>query len=41
LAHFRQRNHSAAFWREVAVLYPDWEKIRGELRQNGRLYFLF
>lgn len=41
LAHFRQRNHSAAFWREVAALYPDWEKIRVELRQNGRLYFQF
>lgn len=41
LAHFRQRNHSSAFWREVAVLYPGWEKIRGELRQNGRLYFQF
>jgi predicted metal-dependent hydrolase len=41
LAHFRQRNHSAAFWREVAVLFPDWKKIRAELRQNGRLYFQF
>lgn len=41
LAHFRQRNHSQAFWREVEVLFPDWKRIRGELRQNGRLYFQF
>jgi predicted metal-dependent hydrolase len=41
LAHFRQRNHSAAFWREVEALFPDWNKVRGDLRQNGRLYFQF
>lgn len=41
LAHFRQRNHSPAFWREVAALFPDWQRVRGELRQNGRLYFQF
>ncbi len=41
LAHFKQRNHSPAFWREVGILFPDWKKIRGELRQNGRLYFQF
>lgn len=41
LAHFRQRNHSAAFWREVATLFPEWQKSRDELRQNGRHYFQF
>ena len=41
LAHFRQRNHSAAFWREVEVLFPNWKKVRGELRQNGHRYFQF
>jgi predicted metal-dependent hydrolase len=41
LAHFRQRNHSPAFWREVETLFPDWKKVRGELRQHGRLYFQF
>lgn len=41
LAHFRQRNHSKAFWREVEALFPDWKKVRAELRQNGRLYFQF
>lgn len=41
LAHFRQRNHSPAFWREVEALFPAWKKVRGELRQNGRLYFQF
>lgn len=41
LAHFRQRNHSPAFWREVELLYPDWRRARAELRQNGRRYFQF
>ncbi len=41
LAHFRQRNHSPAFWREVAVLCPDHEAARRLLRQNGQLYFRF
>jgi len=34
-------HHSPAFWREVEALFPDWKKVRGELRQNGRLYFQF
>ena len=41
LAHFRQRNHSPAFWREVALLFPEWKQVRGELRLDGRLYFQF
>lgn len=41
LAHFKQRNHSPEFWREVETLFPDWKKVRAELRQNGRLYFQF
>lgn len=41
LAHFRQRNHSPAFWREVAALYPDYLSIRARLRANGRRYFEF
>lgn len=41
LAHFRQRNHSADFWREVAALYPEYGAARRLLRQNGRLYFQF
>ena len=41
LAHFRQRNHSPAFWREVEALFPDWKNVRGELRQDGRHYFQF
>lgn len=41
LAHFRWRDHSPAFWREVETLYPEWETIRRRLRQNGPLYFLF
>jgi len=41
LAHFRRRDHSPAFWREVETLYPEWETVRRRLRQNGPLYFLF
>ena len=41
LAHFRQRNHSAAFWREVAILFPDYARVRAQLKQNGRGYFAF
>lgn len=41
LAHFRQRNHSAAFWREVAVLCPDYARLRACLRHAGRGYFAF
>ena len=41
LAHFRQRNHSPAFWREVATLFPDYLRVRAKLRQQGRLYFAF
>ncbi len=41
LAHFRQRDHSPAFWREVERLYPDWRAARRGLRVNGRRYFEF
>jgi predicted metal-dependent hydrolase len=41
LAHFRQRNHSPAFWLEVAALYPDYLAARARLRRQGRLYFAF
>jgi hypothetical protein len=41
LAHFRQRNHSAAFWREVAILFPEYLRVRASLRREGRRYFEF
>lgn len=41
LAHFRQRDHSPAFWREVATLFPAWETARRELRDNTWRYFQF
>lgn len=41
LAHFRQRNHSPAFWREVEALFPAWATVRRRLRENGRVYFQF
>ena len=41
LAHQLVPNHSAAFWREVAALYPDHETGKNRLRENGRRYFQF
>jgi len=41
LAHFRQRNHSPAFWREVALMFPDYTRVRARLRQAGQVYFAF
>lgn len=41
LAHFRQRNHSPAFWREVEILCPGYEAARRSLRANSRHYFQF
>lgn len=39
LAHFRQRNHSPAFWREVERLYPDWREARRALRHSQHACF--
>ncbi len=41
LAHFKQRNHSPAFWREVGVLFPDYPGVREALRRQGSGYFDF
>ncbi|MBX6391849.1 MAG: M48 family metallopeptidase [Burkholderiales bacterium] len=37
LAHLRHMNHSPAFWREVARLYPDYQRAREALRTRGHL----
>lgn len=41
LAHFRQRNHSPAFWRVVESLCPGHALARARLRENGRSLFEF
>lgn len=41
LAHFRRRDHSAAFWRAVGILYPDYEAMRERLRVNAAHYLAF
>jgi predicted metal-dependent hydrolase len=33
LAHLQEMNHSAAFWRVVGRVCPDYAKVRGELRK--------
>lgn len=41
LAHFRRRDHSAAFWREVASLCPEYVEMRDRLRHDGHRYLEF
>jgi hypothetical protein len=33
LAHLREMNHSASFWRVVESVFPEYAKVRSELRQ--------
>jgi predicted metal-dependent hydrolase len=37
LAHLRVKNHSPAFWQEVAHLMPDYAPRKQWLKINGRL----
>lgn len=41
LAHFRHRNHSAAYWREVARISPGFEAARARLLERGAAYMAF
>lgn len=41
LAHFRHRDHSPAFWKEVARLCPGHAQARAGLRANARRHFEF
>lgn len=34
IAHLREMNHSAAFWRELGRILPEFEKARDALRQH-------
>ncbi len=40
LAHLRVKNHSAAFWAEVAKMMPDYKIRRDWLKKNGRALIL-
>lgn len=41
LAHIKHLDHSAAFWRVVSVLYPEYQASRAALRKHGTLYHAF
>ena len=41
LAHTKHKNHSAAFWAEVAKHVPDWKDKRKWLKQRGALMKIF
>lgn len=41
LAHFRHRDHSPAYWREVARLCPDFRTGRARLRAESARYLAF
>lgn len=41
LAHLRHLDHSAAFWRVVDSLYPDYQSAQKALRKSGMLYHTF
>lgn len=38
LCHLKELNHSAAFWREVEKIVPDYKERRAELNRNSCLY---
>lgn len=41
LAHTKHKNHSAAFWKEVARYEPDWKEKRRWLKLHGGLMEVF
>lgn len=41
LAHTKHKNHSTAFWAEVAKHQPDWKEKRNWLKRHGVLMHVF
>ena len=41
LAHLIELNHSPAFWQVVARIFPEYLRVREDLRLQGQLYGLF
>lgn len=40
LCHRRQMNHSPAFWQEVANVLPDYKRVEGWLKGEGRVLLM-
>ena len=36
LMHLKQPNHSRRFWREVALVCPEWQQAERWLKQRGK-----
>jgi predicted metal-dependent hydrolase len=36
LCHLKHHNHSAAYYKLLSEVYPDWKKVRGELKKYIR-----
>lgn len=41
LAHLRHMDHSRAFWQTVGTIYPDYQRERKALEQDGHRYHTF
>jgi predicted metal-dependent hydrolase len=41
LAHLRHMDHSRAFWQTVGAIYPDYQRERKALEQDGHRYHTF
>ena len=41
LAHLRHMDHSRAFWQTVEMIYPEYQRDRKALEQDGHFYHTF
>lgn len=41
VAHLAEMNHSAKFWKQVALLCPEWETCNGWLKHHGHILYAY